>query len=501
MEIKEGTGMSEALEPIIGMEVHVQLLTQSKMFCGCSADYANTPPNTHTCPVCTGMPGVLPVINKRAVMQVIMTGLALHCDIAETAIFARKNYNYPDLPKNYQISMYEWPLCTDGWLDVDANRGGRGADEMRHRIRIRRVHLEEDTAKLTHVNAYSLIDFNRSGVPLMEIVSEPDIRTPEEARQYLIDLRAILRSLGVSTGDMEKGAMRCEANISLRPMGSTELGTKVEVKNLNSFRSVKLALEYEMERQKRVLDAGGRVEQVTMGWDESAGRTVMQRSKEHAHDYRYFPEPDLPPLVISRVWVAEINAQLPELPEAKVQRFMDQHGLSEYDSKLLAADAAVADYFEETVAARLDPKEAANWITSELFRLMNETNVPIEEVQVTPSDLAELVNLLQKGAINRPTAKELLTIMFQTGQAAAQIVEERGLSRIGDEDELNHIVADVLTQNPRPIQEYLDGKEAVMGFLIGQVMRATRGKADPKLAAQLLKAQLTAMTTGENITQ
>jgi len=477
-------------QPIIGMEVHAQLLTQSKMFCGCSADYAGAPPNTHTCPVCTGMPGVLPTINQRAVEQVIMTGLALHCDIAETAVFARKNYNYPDLPKNYQISMYELPLCINGWLDVEA-------DGVRQRIRIRRVHLEEDTAKLTHVDSYSLIDFNRSGVPLMEIVSEPDIRTPEEARQYLIALRTILRYLGVSTGDMEKGAMRCEANISLRPAGSDTLGVKVEVKNLNSFRSVKLALEYEIQRQRRVLEAGGRIEQVTMGWDESAGRTVVQRSKEYADDYRYFPEPDLPPLLISREWVEKITAQLPELPEAKAQRFREQHGLSEYDAQLLAADGAVADYFEATVAAGLDSKEAANWITSELFGLMREANLSIEEVKVRPQGLVELVGLLQKGTINRPTAKEVLATIFQTGRAAAQIVEERGLARIGDEDQLSRIVAGVLQENPRPVQEYLDGKEAVLRFLIGQVMRATRGQADPQLAAQLLQEQLTTMKMQE----
>jgi len=470
---------------VIGMEVHAQLLTRSKMFCGCSADYAGAPPNTHTCPVCTGMPGVLPVINKRAVEQVIMTGLALHCDIAETAVFARKNYNYPDLPKNYQISMYERPLCLNGWLDVEA-------DGLRRRIRIRRIHLEEDTAKLTHVDSYSLIDFNRSGVPLMEIVSEPDIRTPEEARQYLIALRAILRTLGVSTGDMEKGAMRCEANISLCPVDSEELGTKVEVKNLNSFRAVKLALEYEIRRQSQVLEAGGRIEQVTMGWDEAAGRTVVQRSKEYAHDYRYFPEPDLPPLVISREWVEEIKAQLPELPEARAQRFVDRYGLSEYDAKLLAADAAVADYFETTVLAGLDPKEAANWITSELFGLMNEANLSIEEVKVRPQDLTELVGLLKQGVINRPTAKEVLAIMFQTGQGAPQIVEERGLGRIGDEEQLSRIVSRVLEENPRPVQEYLGGKEAALRFLIGQVMRATRGKADPQLATRLLKMQLSA---------
>ena len=477
-------------QTVIGMEVHAQLLTRSKMFCGCSADYAGAPPNTHTCPVCTAMPGVLPVINKRAVEQVIMTGLALHCDIQETAVFARKNYNYPDLPKNYQISMYELPLCTDGWLEIEV-------EGQTQRIAIERVHLEEDTAKLTHIGSYSLIDFNRSGVPLMEIVSRPYIRTSEEARQYLISLRTMLRYLGVSTGDMEKGAMRCEANISLQPVGSTELGTKVEVKNLNSFRSVKLALEYEIERQSRILDRGGRIEQVTMGWDESAGHTVVQRSKEYAHDYRYFPEPDLPPLVISREWVRDIKAQLPELPQAKRHRFVEKYGLSEYAADVLAADKGVANYFEATVTAGLEPQEAANWITSELFGLIREASLSIEEVKTTPQGLVELVSLLQKGTINRPTAKEVLRLMLQTGQAATRIVEERGLARIGDEDQLSRIVTGVLGENPRPVQEYLGGKEAAIRFLMGQVMRATRGKADPQLASQLLKEQLTATKNRE----
>lgn len=479
-------------QPVIGIEVHAQLLTRSKMFCGCSADYAGAPANTRTCPVCTGMPGVLPVINKRAVEQAIMTGLALHCDVQETVVFARKNYNYPDLPKNYQISMYELPLCTNGWLEIEM-------DAQRQRIGIERVHLEEDTAKLTHMGSYSLIDFNRSGVPLMEIVSKPDIRTSEQARQYLISLRTILRYLGVSTGDMEKGAMRCEANISLQPVGSRKLGTKVEVKNLNSFRSVKLALEYEMQRQRRILDRGDRVEQVTMGWDELAERTVVQRSKEYADDYRYFPEPDLPPLVISREWIAEIEAQLPELPAARRSRFVEEYGLSEYAADVLVQDVAVADYFEASVAAGLDPEEAANWITSELFGLMRETGLSVEEMKATPQDLVELVSLLHRGTISRTTAKEVLGLMVRTGQAPRRIVEERGLARIGDEDQLSRVVADVLRDNPGPVQEYLGGKEAVLRFLVGQVMRATRGRADPQLAGELLKQQLMAMKSPEGM--
>ncbi|MEA3459315.1 MAG: Asp-tRNA(Asn)/Glu-tRNA(Gln) amidotransferase subunit GatB, partial [Chloroflexota bacterium] len=352
------------------MEVHAQLLTKSKMFCGCSADYAGATPNTHVCPVCLGMPGSLPVINRKAVEYGIMTALALHCQIAPSSVYSRKSYFYPDLPKNYQISMYDLPLSHDGWLGIGVNGETK-------RIGIQRVHLEEDTAKLIHVHkdgeSYSLIDFNRSGIPLMEIVTKPDIRSPEEAHQYLTRLHTILRYLGVSTGDMEKGAMRCEANISLRPIGSTKLGTKVEVKNLNSFRSVKLALEYEIKRQAKILDAGGRVEQVTMGWDEARGITVVQRTKEYAQDYRYFPEPDLPPLVISRERVEETRARLPELPHAKRERFMRRYGLTRYDAEVVVAEQAVANYFEECVSVGaelhprpLEPKAIANWVAGEL---------------------------------------------------------------------------------------------------------------------------------------
>lgn len=478
-------------EAIIGMEVHAQLLTKSKMFCGCNADYAAAPPNTHTCPVCTGMPGVLPVINQKAIEYTIMTALALNCTIAESSVYSRKSYFYPDLPKNYQISMYDLPLSENGWLEIEVNGQVK-------RISIRRVHLEEDTAKLFHIDGHSLVDFNRSGVPLMEIVSEPDIRTPEEARQYLIKLRTMLRYLGVSTGDMEKGAMRCEANVSLRPIGSAEFGTKVEVKNLNSFRSVKLALQYEIERQARILDAGGRVEQVTMGWNETRGVTVVQRSKEYAHDYRYFPEPDLPPLVIGREWVEEIRAKLPELPDAKRDRFTDQYGLPRYDATVLTGDQAVADYFEACVAeskgqgagSGITPKLISNWVTGELFRLLKETERSVEDIKVRPAGLIELLTLVEQGTINANTAKDVLGVMFETGQEAKAIVEERGLGQISDTDELARIVEEVIAANPKPVAEYLGGKETVLRFLIGQVMKATRGKANPNLVGQLLRDRL-----------
>ncbi len=478
-------------EAIIGMEVHAQLLTKSKMFCGCSADYAAAEPNTHTCPVCTGMPGVLPVINRKAVEYAIMTALALHCRIAESSVYSRKSYFYPDLPKNYQISMYDLPLSADGWLEIEVEGQTR-------RLGITRVHLEEDTAKLFHIDGHSLVDFNRSGVPLMEIVSEPEIRTPEEARQYLIKLRAILRYLAVSTGDMEKGAMRCEANVSLRPVGAAEFGTKVEVKNLNSFRAVKLALEYEIERQRAILEGGGQVEQVTMGWDEARNVTVVQRGKEAAHDYRYFPEPDLPPLIASREWVEAIRATLPELPDAKRDRFMEQYGLSRYDAATLTDDRAVADYFEDCVwegESRDDEdvvpaKTISNWVTGELFRLMKLNDVEGDEIVIRPADFAALLAMVEKGMINANTGKSVLEMMFDTGLEAARIVEELGLAQISDQDELSRIVEEVIAANPGPVSEYLGGKETVLRFLIGQVMKATRGQANPNLADQLLKEKL-----------
>ncbi len=498
-------------EAVIGMEVHAQLLTESKMFCRCSADYAAAEPNTHVCPVCLGMPGVLPVINQKAIGYTIMTALALHCQIPEFSKFDRKNYFYPDLPKGYQISQYDLPLSRDGWLEIEA--GG----ETR-RIGINRVHLEEDTAKLAHVDGHSLVDFNRSGVPLMEIVSQPDIRTPEEARQYLTKLRTILRYLGVNSGNMEEGAMRCEANISLRPKGTNKLGTKVEVKNLNSFHSVKLALEYEIERQAKILEAGGYIEQVTMGWDEARGATVVQRTKEYAHDYRYFPEPDLPPLALSREWVEEIRARLPELPDAKQDRFVEQYGLSRYDAGVLTAEKTVADYFESCVRAYPLPpnpsalrqssgqallraglggkeegaKTVANWITGEFFRLLKAADMGIETVKITPDALAELLTLVEKGAISISMAKDVFGEMFETGRPALQIVQEKGLAQISDVEELSRVVEQVIAENPGPVAEYLGGKEPVLRFLVGQVMKATRGKANPHLVNELLKEKLSA---------
>lgn len=473
-------------EAVIGMEVHAQVITASKMFCGCSADYASAAPNTHVCPVCLGMPGVLPVANQAAIEATILTGLALNCEIPPFSKFDRKNYPYPDLPKGYQISQYDFPLCINGYLDVFVNGEKR-------RIRIRRVHLEEDTAKLMHVPGGSLIDFNRAGVPLMEIVSEADMRSAEEAYAYLVELRSILRYLGVNTGNMEEGAMRCEANVSVRPKGAQEFGTKVEVKNLNSFRSVRLAIAYEIERQTRLLERGERVQQVTMGWDEERLQTVFQRSKEYAEDYRYFPEPDLPPLELAREWVERIRQRLPELPAAKRARFTERLGVKAEDAEILAADRAVAEYFEEAVRAAggdIPPQTVANWMVVEVLRLARETERGIEALRLRPGDLVALIKMVSEGAITQTVGKEVLAEMVATGAKAEEIVERRGLRQISDADALRQMVQDVLAQNPGPLQQYLEGKQTVFAFFVGQIMRATRGKANPHIVSALLREEL-----------
>ena len=473
-------------QAIVGMEVHVQLQTRSKMFCRCSAEYAAAPPNTHTCPICTAMPGVLPAINEKAVEYTVMTGIALNCHINSFSRFARKSYFYPDLPKNYQISQYELPFCERGYLEIEV-------DGQPKQITIRRIHLEEDTAKLTHEGGASLIDFNRSGVPLMEIVSEPDIRSPEEARLYLTKLRTILQYLGVSTGNMEEGAMRCEANVSLQPEGTSELGTKVEVKNLNSFRAVEQALAYEMKRQAAILDEGGRVEQVTMGWDDSRGVTVVQRSKEEAHDYRYFPEPDLPPLCLPEEQLVRIGANLPELPDARRDRFLDQYGLSRYDAMLLTSDRAVADFFEGTVAAYGDAKTACNWITGEVFRLVKVKERSLAESRLDMKGFVELLQLIDRGTVNANTAKEVLAVMFETGAPAQDTIEKQGLTQISEQDELSRIVAQIIAAHPNAVEDYHAGKKSAIGYLMGQVMKATGGKANPNVVRQLLSERLGAL--------
>lgn len=476
-----------AYETIIGLEVHAQILTHSKMFCGCSADYASAPPNTHVCPVCMALPGVLPVINRAAVEKTILAGLALHCTIGPQAVFARKNYHYADLPKGYQISQYELPLCRNGWIEIEVEDQG----EVRaKRIRITRAHLEEDTGKLIHTGDASLVDLNRAGVPLLEIVTEPDMRSPAEAHAYLTKLQRILRYLGVSTADMEKGAMRCEANVSVRPVGQTQFGTKVEIKNLNSFRAVVQALEYEVARQVAVLEGGGRVVQVTMGWDEERGRTVVQRTKESADDYRYFPEPDLPPLVIEPAWVDELARRLPELPDAKLARYVAELGLNRRDAAVLVEERGIAEYFEAVVAEAGDARTVANWITGELFRLMKETGVGIGSVKITPAAFAGLLCLVSAGRINLNSAKRVFGVMFETGRPAEEIVQELGLAQVSDADALAVAVAKVVAQYPDEVAKYRGGKETLFNWFLGQVMRETRGKGNPAVVRELLAAAL-----------
>jgi aspartyl-tRNA(Asn)/glutamyl-tRNA(Gln) amidotransferase subunit B len=475
-------------EIVIGLEVHAQLLTESKMYCGCSARYAAAPPNTQTCPVCLGMPGVLPTINQRAIEYTIMTGLALNCPIPEFSRFDRKNYPYPDLPKGYQISQYDTPLSGKGWMSIEVDGQSRKAG-------ITRVHLEEDTAKLTHRSdllsgSYSLIDMNRAGVPLMEIVGEPDLRSPEEARQYLIKLRSIVQFLGVCTGNMEDGAFRCDANISVRPAGSIEFGKKVEVKNMNSFRAVYRALDYEAQRQVAALEAGETLVQETRGWLDGQGITVSQRSKEYAHDYRYFPEPDLPPLRLSREFVRGLQEKLPELPDAKRQRFVRDYGLTPYDANQLTSTREIASFFEAGVRSYPNPKTVANWITGELFRLLNAEGVSIGQTKITPEMLAEMLGMIDRGAINQNTAKGVFEEMFLTGKPTGQIVSEKGLSQISDEDSLRAMIQQVIDANPQPVADYRAGKKQAAGFLTGQIMRTTKGKANPAVVNRLLAEML-----------
>ena len=475
-------------EAVIGLEIHAELLTDSKMFCGCRVvDSVEASPNSAVCPVCLGMPGMLPVINERAIEFAMRVALALNCEIQQHNIFARKNYFYPDLPKAYQISQYELPLARHGWLDVETASAGR------RRIRIRRVHIEEDTGKLTHLDTGgSLVDYNRSGVPLLEIVSEPDIRSGEEARVYSSKIRQILRYLEVNTGDMEKGVLRVEPNISIRPSGSSEFGTRTELKNLNSFRSLADGTDYEIARQAAVLDTGEPVVQETRGWHDTRRVTFSQRIKEEADDYRYFAEPDLPPLESDAAWIAAVRATLPELPDAKIARYQEDYGLSAYDAQVLAEDRQVAGWYDMAVAAGGDPKRTANWVINELFRLMNEFGQPIAAIKVTPQGLVHLNGLVEKQTINNNTAKEVLAEMFATGKSADEIIEAKGLAQISDEEALSTLIDQVLNEHEDQVTAYLGGREKLLGWFVGQVMRATRGKANPALVNELLRQQLAA---------
>jgi aspartyl-tRNA(Asn)/glutamyl-tRNA(Gln) amidotransferase subunit B len=470
-------------EPIIGLEIHAELLTQTKMFCGCYADHSSTlEPNTLICPVCTGLPGAMPVLNKKAVEQSILVGLALNCTINEVNIFARKNYFYPDLPKGYQISQYDLPVASNGWLDIlDENV------DTRQRVRIRRAHLEEDTAKLTHQGNFALIDFNRAGVPLLEIVTEPDMHSVEAILSYANKIRTILRYLGVNSGDMEKGVLRFEANISVRPLGSQELNTRTEIKNLNSFRSMAQASSYEINRQIDLYNNGLDVTLETLGWDEVKGETYSQRGKEEAHDYRYFPEPDIPPVLVDRSWVQTISSQLPELPDAKNRRFMEEYGLSLQEARSLTYEKAFADFFEKVVTLSSSPiKMIYNWLTGDFTRQINERNIDIQQIPVTPENFAQLLDLFTSRVINDFTAKEILVEIFISNKNARDIVSEKGLLQISDEDYLTDLINRILSENPDPVKQYLAGKETLFQWFMGQVSRETKGKSDPQVVRQLL---------------
>ncbi|MCP4418299.1 MAG: Asp-tRNA(Asn)/Glu-tRNA(Gln) amidotransferase subunit GatB [Chloroflexi bacterium] len=476
-------------EPVIGLEIHAELMTESKMFSKAKVvDSVEAAPNTAVSPLCLGMPGTLPVINQKAVEYALRVALALNCEINNHNIFARKNYFYPDLPKGYQISQYEQPLGVNGWLDIEL------AGE-RKRIRIRRVHMEEDTGKLTHQDdGTSLVDYNRAGVPLLEIVTEPDIGSGEEARVYAMKIRQILRYLGVNSGDMEKGVLRVEPNISIRPVGSSEFGTRTELKNLNSFRVLADGTAFEIERQTAVLNAGKKVIQETRGWHEGRRETFSQRSKEEAEDYRYLPEPDLPPLHLDDGWIAEVRASLPELPDAKIARYQTNYGLSDYDARVLGEERAVGEWFDTAVtggnSAGVAPKAIANWMINEMFRLMNDAKLSINQIQVMPAALVELISLVEKQTINNNTAKEVLAEMFAHGNDPAQIVADKGLAQISDDVMITAVIAQILNDNPEQVARYLAGQEKLRGWFVGQVMRQTKGKANPSLVNKLLAQQL-----------
>lgn len=475
-------------EPVIGLEVHVQLGTKSKLFCSCGLEFA-AEPNKNTCPVCLGLPGSLPVLNEEALRLGINAGLALHCQIAERLKFDRKNYFYPDLPKAYQISQYDKPVNGKGWLDLEY-KNSKG--ELVHKkVGITRAHLEEDAGKLLHegIKDGSLVDYNRAGTPLLEIVSEPDIRSPEEAYEYLNALKAILQYALVSACDMEKGQLRCDANVSIRPVGTEKFGTRCEIKNLNSFKAVQKAIQYEIERQAKMLDAGEKISQETRLWNDEKGQTFLMRSKEEAHDYRYFPEPDLVPFTISRETIAEIEKTMPELPDARIKRFVKDFGLTEYDAVVLVQDKVLGNYFEEGVKDA-NPKLFCNWIQSELLALLKEAKLSIEESPVKAKDLAGLVKLIDNGTISGKIAKEVLPEMFSTGKSAETIVKEKGLVQVTDTKLIEEIADKVIAAHEKSVVDFKAGKQQALGFLVGQMMKLSQGKANPKLANEVLIKKL-----------
>ncbi len=474
-------------EAVIGLEVHVELKTETKLFCGCSTEFGKEP-NTQVCPVCLGLPGGTGVLNKKAVELAVKTGLALNCQIGTYTWFDRKNYYYPDLPKGFQISQVFRPIAYKGYLDLDLNGKGK-------RINITRAHLEEDPGKLAHAGGSiitshcSYVDYNRSGIPLIEIVSEPEIRSGEEAKAYLEKLKAILEYTGVSDVKMEQGSLRCDANVSVRPVGTTDLGTKTEIKNMNSFRAVQRAIDYEVERQIGALEDGERIIQETRGWDENFGVTVAMRSKENP-DYRCFMEHELAPVELTSEWIEEVRATIPELPDARRKRLVEEHGLPAYDAGVITSSPALAEFFDAALKEYPDAKTVSNWIMGELLRLLNARNLELSEAKITPGGLASLLKLIEKGAISNKMGKEVFEVMFEEGKEPGQIVKEKGLSQISDESQLNRIIAEVIAKNPKSVADFQSGKEKAIGFLVGQVMKATRGQANPGVVNTMLREKL-----------
>jgi aspartyl-tRNA(Asn)/glutamyl-tRNA(Gln) amidotransferase subunit B len=474
-----------AFETVIGLEVHVQLNTRSKIFCGCSTQFGSAP-NSQTCPVCLGLPGVLPVLNKEALRKAILAGLALHCQVSGYSKFDRKNYFYPDLPKSYQISQYDKPICTGGFLEIITDTGKK-------RIGINRLHLEEDAGKNVHPDLpgkeISFVDFNRTGVPLIEIVSEPDISTPDEAYQYLQNLKSIMRYIEVSDCNMEEGSLRCDVNISLREEGSPKLGEKVEIKNLNSFKAVKMSLEYEMSRQEQLLEEGEKILQETRLWDADKNVTFGMRYKEEAHDYRYFPEPDLPPIIVTDSFIEEIRSTLPELPEEKKIRFIEQYELPEYDAEILTSTKQLADYFEEVIKQGVNPKKVSNWIMSELLARIEDTE-EMQSFKVHPEQLARLLKLIDNRTISGKIAKTVFSEMVESGSDPEEIIEREGLQQVTDSSEIEALVDAVIKNNPQSVADFKSGKEKALKYLVGQVMRESRGKANPQMVNEILLNKL-----------